>query len=1128
MFDIQQSSDLDKRQRQLRADNAKWTLKFQDDDAKLTSEIEALHQRQNDLRRRNEKKQKAFELQQRDIQKARRENSTAGSSGGIATLHTNDAPARERSSHAATPYYTTHGNTTPHTTGRHPTISMAHSRDVFTAQDDNDDHNNCNDTHGGNYDTYATHTPHTAYDSTTSAHTAQNTHNPTNSIDRGAFNQSDFHSANTTPRNGTSLQSTTTSTTNSNHYSRPTMQPARSSSADEDTDVMITGYAGPASFSSNQNRQRPESPRVIQTIPPRQNTSVASSMGNRSRSNSPLVTPAVQQRHGAGSSSSRQMQNSPLPQRPAQTSTISDGGGVKKVYGITMNKVSQHSELNTVNSMPHSKAMLKAFKEVFGLRSFRDNQLEAINATLLKQDCFVLMPTGGGKSLCYQLPAVVDWSKGNGITVVVSPLISLIEDQVTHLLNRQVQTMKLSSDQDERENQEVYQNISRQNCETKLLYVTPERIAASPRLMGALRNLKARGKLARFVIDEAHCVSQWGHDFRPDYKRLGSLRNDFPGVPIIALTATATERVRQDILKQLNMRQPKVFTSSFNRANLSYAVKPKKTGKKFFEELAKTIKTDFDNGREKASGVIYCLSRDECGRVAEGLKSNGCSAGAYHAGLSHEERQNVQRSWHSNKIQVVCATIAFGMGIDKPDVRFVLHYSLPKSMEGYFQESGRAGRDGYPATCILYYSYGDKARHTRMIQNSDGNYETKKVHYGNLDTVVQFCENVQDCRRMQQLAYFNENFDPAQCKESCDVCQQGKLFKELDVSDDARVLVQLVSEFNQDNFTLNHLIDVYRGLNHDKIAKARHHCLQGHGQGKKYTKHDAERLARKLVMENFIQETHSSNSFHGGVLTYIKKGRRAQDLLNGRLAVNLSMADKARPPKKKKSTKSKKAAENSADENLNQTLRKTLGNTVSQLATKSGQKPYQILNRNSIESIVEEKPKTREQLASCVGVGMAKAQTYGHEILASICSVVSPNEPYQDDVEEVPTHWPAAVAPLPETMLTGLPRPSPLLFCMLFSCFFFVFLKFILRPCSFDSAPVPAGSRWPNPDRGCFFCCLCVRFPCPNWHPPVRHQHAARSRWRCWVPDSPEAKHSQHRQWLEKYPRGISVLFQQV
>jgi bloom syndrome protein len=645
-----------------------------------------------------------------------------------------------------------------------------------------------------------------------------------------------------------------------------------------------------------------------------------------------------------------------------------------------------------VDGFAHSEQLKHCFRESFApLNQFRGNQLEAINASLCKHDCFVLMPTGGGKSLCYQLPAVVD----AGVTIVISPLLSLIQDQVQGLADRSINARCITSNSTREEAHEVYTQLARQDCQLKLLYVTPERVASNERFFSAMNNLNARGKLDRFVIDEAHCVSQWGHDFRPDYKKLGNLRQIFSTVPIIALTATATAQVQADILTQLGMKDSKIFISGLNRPNLRYTVEKKTGGATQIKNMADRI-NKYHMGD---CGIVYCFSRSECETVAFGLQQAGVLAGAYHAGMSHDQREYMQDRWSKDHIKVVCATIAFGMGIDKADVRFVFHHSMPRSIEGCFQESGRAGRDGQDASCVLYYKYGDKARHARIITSNVGTPAQKLVHLDNLNTIVKYCENVQDCRRMQQLAYFGERFSPDDCHQTCDICKEGKAFVKQDVSEDSRILIKIVQQLLPYKLTLIHLCDIFRGSKTAKVEQAGHSRMEWFAKGSMYTKHTAERLARLLVLDGYIIESHKSN-IHGGVVTYIHAdfAGKAGELLRSRRTVHLSMADNVRQPKKMSgkgtntsggsSGGSSSGAGGSAKDDV---LFKMLKNTRKQVARRENVKEDVVFTIQNLQNMAKSRPITMEGLCQLETIGRSNATRFGRTFIGTIVSFLTGN-----------------------------------------------------------------------------------------------------------------------------------------
>ncbi|TKR67350.1 hypothetical protein L596_023516 [Steinernema carpocapsae] len=521
------------------------------------------------------------------------------------------------------------------------------------------------------------------------------------------------------------------------------------------------------------------------------------------------------------------------------------------------------------------KSMYDVLRNTFGFEDFRHRQKATVVAALLDFDCFVLMPTGAGKSLCYQLPAIMS----KGLTVVVSPLRSLIEDQKYKMKQLRVPCEALTSDLSQSDVDIIFSQLTMKDVPLKLLYVTPEKIVASEKLRSMFRCLHRRGQLARFVIDEAHCVSQWGHDFRPDYvSASASLRREYsdPPVPIMALTATATPKIVADTKDHLNIRSSKLFISSFVRDNLKYHLVPKSP--KCFATVMEKMKSEYP----RQSGIVYCLSRKECETVQGSLAKQGIPAAVYHAGLSDKQRSEVQMKWINDKVQVICATIAFGMGIDKPNVRFVIHYSLPKSIEGYYQETGRAGRDGKNGTCILLYSYQDSIRLRRMIEGENSTAGARNMHLKSIFEVVAYCENVYTCRRKILVEHFGEVYDSENCLRSsttCTVCEAWRGYKMtgreppyilVDVSDEGIRLLKAVNSMTK--VTLKYIAGIYRGSPNDKkirdqAASLGHNELEIYRRGEALTEEESLRFVRKLVLLGFLEEK-LFNGAYDQVLAY--------------------------------------------------------------------------------------------------------------------------------------------------------------------------------------------------------------------------------------------------------------------
>ncbi|ORX34249.1 hypothetical protein BD324DRAFT_605080 [Kockovaella imperatae] len=549
---------------------------------------------------------------------------------------------------------------------------------------------------------------------------------------------------------------------------------------------------------------------------------------------------------------------------------------------------------------PWDKEVTSKLKTYFNIPTFREKQKEAIDATMSGKDVFVLMPTGGGKSLTYQLPGVCNNGKTRGVTFVISPLISLINDQTRHLCKLSVPAIAYTGELCQKDKKMAHDMLNMPEPYTKIVYVTPEMMVMGGTIKGILKGLLRRNRLARFVVDEAHCVSQWGHDFRADYLKLGELRKEYPGIPIMALTATAQDKVQDDIIRSLGIKGCHKITTSFNRRNLHYEVRPKAKG--VIDNMVAFIGTQ----GAKSSGIIYCSSRDKCENLAKNLRDNhGLGANHYHAGMSKGDRRKIQEGWQEHEFEIIVATIAFGMGIDKPDVRYVIHHSLPRSLEGYYQETGRAGRDGKPSHCILYYTFGDHQKVVHMVeQDKNSTREQKQRSKDSLDEVLAFCQNKSDCRRTQVLAFFGEDFDRAKCNKGCDTClvHDKTTWNKEDVTEDAKIIIKMVQAFDRnDRITVKGAADCFRGYGGNSAKGLGDNPM--FGQGKSWDRNDAERLIQTLLAQKALDQFIVANGA-GWSNSYLTLGRNAQLFLREARTLKMEFRE-ASPRKQVKAAKRK-------------------------------------------------------------------------------------------------------------------------------------------------------------------------------------------------------------------------------
>lgn len=590
--------------------------------------------------------------------------------------------------------------------------------------------------------------------------------------------------------------------------------------------------------------------------------------------------------------------------------------------------------------------LLAILKRTFGYGSFRPLQEEIITDTLAGRDVFALLPTGGGKSLCFQLPAIAS----GGLTVVISPLIALMKDQVEGLQASGVAATFLNSTLSSDESKTRFRGLYK--GEYKLLYIAPERVMLS----GFIDRLPELG-VRLIAVDEAHCISEWGHDFRPEYRQLAGLRQTLPEVPFIALTATATLRVREDIVRLLELREPRCYTASFNRPNLSYRILPKQ---KPTEQVIQWVKA-----RPEETGIVYCQSRKSTESLAERLRAAGISAQAYHAGLEPKEREKSQDNFLRDRTRVMCATVAFGMGVHKPNVRFVMHYDLPKNIESYYQETGRAGRDGLPGECVLLYSSADVIKQKAFIEEKS-DPEEQRIAREQLQQMVHYAESG-DCRRHTLLSYFGETGFPVPCN-GCDNCLEPK--ERFDGTVPAQKFLSCIFRLKQASrfcVGMNHIVEVLTGAETEKIKRWGHDQLSTYGIGKEHSRAEWQMIGRELIRLGYCTQSAERMS----TLDISEEGLA---WLKARTPLTLT-----RPTSTAKSRPNRPsiAGDIVCDEFLFAQLR-TLRRTI---AEERNVPPYIIFPDVTLRHLAARQPSTEAEFAEIPGVGERKLRDFAAPFL---------------------------------------------------------------------------------------------------------------------------------------------------
>ena len=610
--------------------------------------------------------------------------------------------------------------------------------------------------------------------------------------------------------------------------------------------------------------------------------------------------------------------------------------------------------------------------EVFGYNSFRGPQEAIVNHAVAGGDALVLMPTGGGKSLCYQIPAIARQQAGHGVTIVISPLIALMHDQVGALHEAGVSAAFLNSTQTQEESSALEKQLLRN--ELTLLYAAPERIN-TPRMKGLLASLHERGLLSLFAIDEAHCVSQWGHDFRPEYRSLSLLHESFPDVPRMALTATADALTRQDMVERLKLEDAREFISSFDRPNIRYSIVEKTDPTR---QLLRFIETEHAG----EAGIVYCQSRKRVEEIADMLQDAGLKAMAYHAGLDTSLRQQRQDRFLRDDGMIMVATIAFGMGIDKPDVRFVAHLDMPKNIEGYYQETGRAGRDGLPANAWMVYGLQDVVNQRRMIDTSEvASEEFKQVMRGKLDALLTLAEDTH-CRRVSLLRYFGEDSQPCM---NCDNCLNPPAV--WDATDAARKMLSCIYRVQQAtgiSFGAGHIMDILRGKATDKVAQYAHDKLSTFGIGADLAEAQWRGVLRQLIAKNMVRV--DSEAF--STLELLPDARA---VLRGEVSLMLREQAAGAGSKKRSSKPTKTSVKGMAEASLNAGALERLGRLKAwraEVAREHNLPAFVIFHDATLRAIADKAPQGLADLEGISGMGSKKLHAYGAEVIR-VCTALA-------------------------------------------------------------------------------------------------------------------------------------------